>query len=98
LEGEAVADTMEEVKRIISKFAKNKEALATATAETRIRKDLGVSSANLVDVVLEFEDAFNLTIADDELTKITWWPTSFPSSMNRMAWRSRSRASTVMGK
>jgi acyl carrier protein len=66
-----VADTMAEVKRIISKFAKNKEALATATAETRIRKDLGVSSANLVDVVLELEEAFNLTIADDELTKIT---------------------------
>jgi acyl carrier protein len=65
-----VADTMAEVKRIISKFAKNKEALETAGAETRIRKDLGVSSANLVDVVLELEEAFNLTIADDELTKI----------------------------
>ncbi len=65
-----MSDTLAEVKRIISKFAKNKAALETATAETRIRQDLGVSSANLVDVVLEFEEAFNLTIADDELAKI----------------------------
>ncbi len=65
-----MADTMTDVKKIISKFAKNKPALETATAETKIRKDLGVSSANLVDVVLEFEEAFNLSIADDELAKI----------------------------
>jgi acyl carrier protein len=61
---------MAEVKRIISKFAKNKAALETATADTKIRKDLGVSSANLVDVVLDFEEAFDLTIADDELARI----------------------------
>jgi acyl carrier protein len=65
-----VSDTMAEVKRIISKFAKNKAALETATADTKIRKDLGVSSANLVDVVLDFEEAFDLTIADDELARI----------------------------
>ena len=63
-------DTMSEVKRIISKFAKNKAALETSSAETKIRKDLGVSSANLVDVVLDFEEAFDLSIADDELAKI----------------------------
>jgi acyl carrier protein len=63
-------DTMTEVKRIIAKFAKNKAALETAGADTKIRKDLGVSSANLVDVVLDFEEAFNLSIADDELAKI----------------------------
>lgn len=65
-----MSDTMAEVKRIISKFAKNKAALETATADTKIRKDLGVSSANLVDVVLDFEEAFDLTIADDELARI----------------------------
>ena len=65
-----MADTLAEVKRIIGKFAKNKAALETAGASADIRKDLGVSSANLVDVVLEFEDAFNTSITDDELGKI----------------------------
>jgi acyl carrier protein len=61
---------MADVKKILGKFAKNKAALETAGAEARIRKDLGVSSANLVDVLLEFEDAFNISISDDELAKI----------------------------
>ena len=43
-------DTLSEVKRIIGKFAKNKEALESATTTTHIQKDLGVSSMNLVDV------------------------------------------------
>ncbi len=63
-------DTLSEVKRLVTKFSKNKPALETATAETRIRRDLGVSSANLVDVVLDFEEAFDISIADDELAKI----------------------------
>ena len=68
--GTHVSDTLAKVKSIIGKFAKNKPALETAGADTKIRKDLGVSSANLVDVVLDFEEAFNLSIADDELAKI----------------------------
>lgn len=64
-------DTFSEVKRIIGKFAKNKEVLEAATAATHIQKDLGVSSMNLVDVVLEFEEAFNISIADEELVKIS---------------------------
>jgi acyl carrier protein len=61
---------MTEVKKILGKFAKNKPALETAGPEARIRKDLGVSSANLVDVLLEFEDAFDISISDEELGKI----------------------------
>jgi acyl carrier protein len=63
-------DIAADVKKILARFAKNQEALAKATANTRIRTDLGVSSANLVDVVLEFEEEFDLSIDDDELTKI----------------------------
>lgn len=65
-----MAETLDEVKKILAKFAKNKAALETATETAHIRKDLGVSSANLVDVLLEFEEAFNISISDDELQKI----------------------------
>ena len=66
-----MADTLSEVKRIISKFVKNREALEGAQGDSHIQKDLGVSSMNLVDVVLEFEEAFDISIADEELTKIS---------------------------
>ena len=65
-----MSDTMVKVKQIISKFAKNKAALETAGDDAKIRADLGVSSANLVDVVLDFEEAFNLSISDDDIGKI----------------------------
>ncbi|MGZ6142377.1 MAG: acyl carrier protein [Myxococcales bacterium] len=63
-------EVIDDVKKILSKFARNKPALETAGPTTRIRKDLGVSSANLVDVLLEFEDTFGISISDDELGKI----------------------------
>ncbi len=59
-----------QVLKIVGRFAKNKAAVETATAETRIRKDLGVSSANLVDIVLDMEEAFDVSIGDDELATI----------------------------
>jgi acyl carrier protein len=62
-----VQDTLSEVKKILGKFAKNKPALEAAGAEARIREDLGVSSANLVDVLLQMEETFDLSISDSEL-------------------------------
>ena len=63
-------ETLAQVKQILTKFAKDKAALETAGEEARIRKDLGVSSANLVDVLLDFEEKFNISISDDELGQI----------------------------
>ena len=65
-----MSETLASVKKILAKFAKNKAALETATEAAHIRKDLGVSSANLVDVLLEFEEAFDISISDSELEKI----------------------------
>ena len=38
--------------------------------ETHILDDLKVNSARLVDVVLEFEDAFDIEIADDDVDAV----------------------------
>jgi acyl carrier protein len=62
-----VQDTLSEVKKILGKFAKNKPALETAGPQARIRDDLGVSSANLVDVLLQMEETFDISISDNEL-------------------------------
>lgn len=55
---------------IIGPFAKNAEALKSATAETKILTDLGVNSARLVDIILDFEDDFNISVSDEAADKI----------------------------
>jgi acyl carrier protein len=55
---------------IIGPFAKNTDALKAATRETTILTDLGVNSARLVDIILAFEDDFNIAIDDETADKI----------------------------
>ena len=62
--------TVEKVTEIVTKFAKNQAALATITPTTRFREDLDISSASLIDIVLDLEDTFGLTIEDEELKQI----------------------------
>ncbi len=52
------------VVEILKPYAKNEEALASVSLQTNILEDLKVNSARLVDVVLAFEDAFDIEIDD----------------------------------
>jgi len=60
----------EQVVKILTPYVKNQEALETVGRETHILDDLKVNSARLVDVVLEFEDAFDIEIADDDVDSV----------------------------
>ncbi|SME95929.1 phosphopantetheine-binding protein [Pseudobacteriovorax antillogorgiicola] len=60
----------DDVVKIISKHAKNQEALASLNQDTHILNDLQVNSARLVDIILDFEDAFDLEIEDDDADEI----------------------------
>jgi acyl carrier protein len=63
-------ETFQKVVEIIKPFVKNNEALASANDQTRIREDLGVNSARLVDIVLEFEDQFGIEIDDESADRV----------------------------
>jgi acyl carrier protein len=63
-------EAFEKVVAIVKKFAKDANALASISMETSILKDLKVNSARLVDVVLELEDAFGITVNDDQADKV----------------------------
>ena len=54
------------VMEIVGRYAKNKEALEEASEETNILEDLKVNSARLVDVILDFEDEFDIEVADED--------------------------------
>lgn len=51
---------------IVSPFAKDKDALDDVSMETNILEDLKVNSARLVDVILEFEDEFDIEVEDED--------------------------------
>jgi acyl carrier protein len=60
----------EKVVEILKPYAKNPDALASVSAATDILSGLKVNSARLVDVVLAFEDAFGIEVADDDADKV----------------------------
>ena len=68
MEQKAVFD---KVVKILSPYAKDKDALARVSETTNILDELKVNSARLVDVVLEFEDEFGIEIADDDVDGIS---------------------------
>lgn len=54
------------VVEIIAPFAKDKDALEKVSEETNILQELKVNSARLVDVILEFEDEFDIEVEDED--------------------------------
>ena len=63
-------ETFEKVIGIIKPFVKNSDKLAGADQNTRLLEDLGVNSARLVDIVLAFEDEFDIAIDDEAADRV----------------------------
>jgi len=59
-------ETFGKVMEIIGRYAKNKDAVDQATEDTNILDDLKVNSARLVDVILDFEDEFDIEVDDED--------------------------------
>jgi acyl carrier protein len=58
------------VVKILTPHAKNQEALGSVNDTTNILDDLKVNSARLVDVVLAFEDEFDIEIPDEDVDTV----------------------------
>ena len=61
---------LEKVVDILKPYAKDPAALASVSLDTNILSGLKVNSARLVAVVLAFEDAFGIEVADDDADKV----------------------------
>ncbi len=59
-------EIFDKVVAILKRYTKNEEALTGVSKSTNILEDLRVNSARLVDVILDFEDAFGIEIADED--------------------------------
>lgn len=59
-----------QLKDIVKPYAKNQEALATIDENTDFINDLKINSANLVDVVLDVEEKFNIVIDNESMERM----------------------------
>jgi acyl carrier protein len=64
------AEAFEKVVKILTPHVKNQAALETVSDSTHILDDLKVNSARLVDVVLAFEDEFDIEIPDEDVDSV----------------------------
>lgn len=58
------------LKNIVKPYAQDLEAFNNLSEETDFIKDLKINSANLVDVILDIEDEFDIEIDNDSMEKM----------------------------
>ena len=63
-------EVFEKVVKILTPYVKNQEALDSVSLETHILDDLKVNSARLVDIVLSFEEEFDIEIPDEDVDSV----------------------------
>ena len=55
---------------IVKPYVKNQEALDAVNEDTNILQDLKVNSARLVDIILNFEDEFDIEVEDEDADSV----------------------------
>jgi acyl carrier protein len=63
-------ETIEKLKSIVKPYIKNQEAFDTLTETTDFITDLQINSANLVDVILDIEEEFNIVIDNQSMERM----------------------------
>jgi len=60
-------ELLEKLKNIVTPYVQDKEGLENFDENTDFLNDLRINSANLVDVVLDVEDEFNIEIDNESM-------------------------------
>lgn len=63
-------NTFDKLKDIIKIYLPEDVSVNDITLNSHLINELNINSANLVDVVLDIEDHFDITIEDDEIEKM----------------------------
>ena len=58
------------LKKIVKPYIQNETAFENLSEETDFINDLKINSANLVDVILDVEDEFDIEIDNDSMEKM----------------------------
>ena len=63
-------EIIEALKTIVEPYSEEVSALAHIDENTHFINDLKINSANLVDIVLDIEEKFNIEIDNDSMAKM----------------------------
>ena len=63
-------EIIEQLKEIIKPYVNNQLALNTLTETTDFINDLKINSANLVDVILDIEEKYNIIIDNESMERM----------------------------
>lgn len=58
------------LKTIIKPYIQDEEAFENLSKETDFVKDLKINSANLVDIILDIEDEFDIRLENEDMEKM----------------------------
>lgn len=77
--------TLEKLKAIVKPFVKNQEAFENLTEDTDFITDLQINSANLVDIVLDTEEIFDIEIDNLSMEKMVTIKAALEIIKNKLA-------------
>ncbi|MDD2986436.1 phosphopantetheine-binding protein [Flavobacterium sp.] len=63
-------EIIQKLKTIVKPYIKNEEAFENLSEETDFISDLKINSANLVDVILDIEEVFDVEIDNESMEKM----------------------------
>lgn len=63
-------EIIEKLKAIVKPYVNNQEGYKNMNENSDFIKDLGINSANLVDIVLDVEEQFNIVIDNLEMERM----------------------------
>ncbi len=64
-------EILDELKKVLTPYTADKEALAKIDENTDLIKDLKINSANLVDIIIDAETKYNIEIDYDSADRMT---------------------------
>jgi acyl carrier protein len=63
-------ELIEALKKIVKPYVQNEQAFENVTEDTDFIKDLKINSANLVDIALDVEEAYDIEIDNESMEKM----------------------------
>jgi len=64
-------EILAELKKVVTPYTANKEALNSMTEQTDLVRDLKINSANLVDIIIDAEAKYDIEIDMDSAERIS---------------------------
>ncbi|TDE27506.1 MULTISPECIES: acyl carrier protein [Flavobacterium] len=62
--------TIKELKNIVKPYIQNQEAFDALTEDTDFINDLKINSANLVDIILDIEEKYDIVIDNEAMERM----------------------------